>query len=140
MRKQSAIAAIDALNGSWQSELPSQNLVWRHYFGGEYYARIIAVDLSKSSVRGCQLEFLADLQGLHTLTLSGSDVTDLGITELAGCTDLEVIDVSNTTVSDSAIIRLGRLPRLKMIKAHGTAVTTTAVARLEELGIELDID
>src|SRR5262249_25558988 len=60
-----------------------------------------ALDLSYPGVTDADLEELAGLKNLHTLTLRYSKVTDAGLKKLAGLKNLRNLDLRITQVTDA---------------------------------------
>jgi hypothetical protein len=117
---------------------------------GGYYARddgsrrrpVISVDLDatvvydsgevrkRGQVTDETLRLVARFPDLQELSLSGADVTDLGLVRLRDLKSLRRLNLSQTRLTDAALGHLKELAGLRAIDLRGTELTPTGIRAL----------
>ena len=80
-----------------------------------------------------ELSVLSGLNGLVSLHLGGTDVTDEGLSHLAGLASLKRLHLEKTKVTDSGLAHLGKLENLAYLNLYETAVTDAGLRHLSGL-------
>lgn len=81
------------------------------------------------------LPHLKGLQGMHTLELDHSDLSDAGAVHLAALSNLKCLDLRGTRVTDRALSFVGRIRSLRelLLPAGQTAAGLSRLSELSEL-------
>jgi uncharacterized membrane protein len=101
--------------------------------------KIVAVDLSATSVTDASIALLAPATDLRMVRLSETEITDASMDTLAKLTKLESVNLYGTKVTDAGVKKLTALPNLKRLYLWQTAVTPEAIAELKKALPELEI-
>ncbi len=86
-----------------------------------------------SLVTDAALDQIAELEQLHTLTVSETTVTDRGLKALAGLVHLQILNLSNTAVSNEGLKHLAGLKELRKLGLTRTRVTDAGLKHLAGL-------
>lgn len=83
----------------------------------------------------CSLQALTLLKedDLHTIDLSRSEVTDIGLSHISALTGLKVLELTATKVSDEALIYLRDLKALQGLGLSHSQITGHGLVHLKEL-------
>jgi len=73
---------------------------------------------------------IVQLEGLLSLELTGTSITDEGIAHIANLSTLETLQLNNTDLTDAGLIHLGRLERLETLGLLGVDITDTGLATI----------
>ena len=73
------------------------------------------------------------MEGIVSLDLSASKVTDKGVEAIASAKKLRMLRLSETQVTDASLETIAGLVDLESLNLYGTAVTTSGVAKLVDL-------
>lgn len=84
---------------------------------------VAKIDLTKSNVTDAELENLAVLEELESLTLHGTKITNDGLNYLTNLKSLKELDLSNTNINDEGLKILENIKTLEKLQVHTTAVT-----------------
>ena len=76
---------------------------------------------------------------VHTVLLSETPVTDVGIEHLRGLTQLCELALANTRITDAGLKHLHGLAQLQWLVLHNTAVTDAGVTELKKALPDLQI-
>ena len=95
-------------------------------------AKMVAIDLSASSVTDASIAKLAAAKDLRMVRLSETGITDASMDTLAKLTKLESVNLYGTKVTDAGVKKLIALPNLKRLYLWQTAVTPEAVAEIKK--------
>lgn len=101
--------------------------------------KMVAVDLSASSVTDASVTLLAASPDLRMVRLSETSITDASMDTLAKLAKLESINLYGTKVTDEGVKKLTALPNLKRLYLWQTAVTPEAISELQKALPELEI-
>ncbi|MBI2481847.1 MAG: hypothetical protein HYV60_25335, partial [Planctomycetia bacterium] len=77
------------------------------------------------------LHYILSLQGMRSLDLTATDITDKGLPKLTRFRALEELILDHTCISDNSINVLTSLPRLRKISVCGTHLSQEGVKKLE---------
>jgi hypothetical protein len=102
----------------------------RHLLGENFFAAVVEVNLTSSSLTDAGLEHLKGLTQLRTLNLIGTPVTDAGLEHLKGLTQLEELDLCGTEVTDTSMEYLKGLRQLRTLCLFGRPITDAGLVRL----------
>jgi len=94
---------------------------------------IRSLDLSESTISDSGLSNLTGLTGLRFLDLGRTDITDSGIERLKGLLMLETVSVQMTKITNVGLARLSTLPRLRKVALDYTEITDEGLADLAKL-------
>ena len=94
--------------------------------------KMIAVDLSATSVTDASIAKLAAATDLRMVRLSETTITDASMDTLAKLTKLESVNLYGTKVTDAGVKKLTALPNLKRLYLWQTAVTPEAIAEIKK--------
>jgi len=75
--------------------------------------------------------WVAIADGMETINLSKTQLTDPDLVHLVGLTELKVLNLSSTPVSDAGLVHLRGLPNLQWLDLNDTRVTEAGVAGLQ---------
>jgi internalin A len=78
------------------------------------------------------LKDLTALEGLQTLSLSNTNVTDAGLKDLTVLKELKELNLAETKVTDVGLKDLAVLKGLRKLDLYKTDVTDTGIARLQK--------
>jgi len=95
-------------------------------------AKMVAIDLSATSVTDASIAKLAAATDLRMVRLSETGITDASLDTLAKLTKLESVNLYGTKVTDAGVKKLIALPNLKRLYLWQTAVTPEAVAEIKK--------
>lgn len=101
--------------------------------------KMVAIDLSASSITDASVALLASSSDLRMVRLSETAITDASMDTLAKLTNLESVNLYGTKVTDAGVKKLTTLPNLKRLYLWQTAVTPEAIAELKKALPELEI-
>ena len=87
--------------------------------------RIEKITLNDTKVKDDDLEKLAGLKSLRSLSLYRTDVGDNALAHVAAIPNLEELELSYTRVTDQGLPRLKDLRRLNKLYLYGTNATVT---------------
>ncbi|MFC7335792.1 c-type cytochrome domain-containing protein [Haloferula chungangensis] len=73
------------------------------------------------------------MEGMVSLDLSATKVSDRGVDEIAKATKLKMLRLSETEVTDASLDKLAVLAELESLNLYGTKVTTEGVLKLATL-------
>lgn len=105
--------------------------------------RVVSISFAGKPIGDDLLQQLAQhesmLSALHSLDLSGTQITDAGLLELRVFPSLRVLNLSNTTVTAAGLQVLDRLPRLDQLDLTGTPNSWFGLYKLRHAhpGIEI---
>jgi hypothetical protein len=85
---------------------------------------------SDSQVGNAFAKRLATADGMHSLALSGTRLTDLGLTELRALSKLQSLWIDNTAITDAGLDALKGMPDLRTLCLDATQVTDDGLAKL----------
>jgi uncharacterized membrane protein len=94
--------------------------------------RMVAVDLSATSVTDASIAKLAAAKDLRMVRLSETGITDASMDTLAKLTKLESVNLYGTKITDAGVKKLTALPNLKRLYLWQTAVTPEAIAEIKK--------
>jgi uncharacterized membrane protein len=94
--------------------------------------KMIAVDLSATSVTDASIAKLAAATDLRMVRLSETTITDASMDTLTKLTKLESVNLYGTKVTDAGVKKLTALPNLKRLYLWQTAVTPEAIAEIKK--------
>lgn len=80
-----------------------------------------------------QLQRLKKLNGLQSLTIAFSRVTNEGLTHLEPLKDLQSLAIDSQQITDEGLASLVKLPKLETLRLIGTRVTPAAVEQFRRL-------
>lgn len=106
---------------------------------GPVIPKMVAVDLSATSVTDASIALLAPASELRMVRLSETGITDASMDTLARLTKLESVNLYGTKVTDAGVKKLAALPNLKRLYLWQTVVTPEAIAELKKALPELEI-
>jgi hypothetical protein len=142
-RQRAAVAAVLGLGGTLHYDYQFDEQVafvhdaqpsaprWASDLVGEdYFAKVVAVDLSGADCRDEHLVDLLGLPALRELNLTNTPITDAGVAYLAKMTNLTSLSIADTRVSDEGVVALIRLPRLQRLSLEGSDVTPATIRKL----------
>ncbi len=95
-------------------------------------SKMVAVDLSATSVTDASIAKLAAATDLRMVRLSETGITDASMDTLAKLTKLESVNLYGTKVTDAGVKKLTALPNLKRLYLWQTAVTPEAIAEIQK--------
>jgi hypothetical protein len=101
--------------------------------------RMVAVDLSATSITDESIALLAAAKDLRMVRLSETGITDASMDTLVTLTNLESVNLYGTAVTDEGVKKLSALPNLKRLYLWQTAVTPAAIAELQKALPEAEI-
>lgn len=101
--------------------------------------KMVAVDLSATSVTDASIALLAPAKDLRMIRLSETGITDASMDTLAKLTSLESVNLYGTAVTDEGVKKLSALPNLKRLYLWQTEVSEAAIAELKKALPELEI-
>lgn len=101
--------------------------------------KMVAVDLSASSVTNASVALLVSSPDLRMVRLSETEITDASMDTLAKLTKLESVNLYGTKVTDEGVKKLTALPNLKRLYLWQTAVTPEGIGELKKALPELEI-
>jgi uncharacterized membrane protein len=101
--------------------------------------KMVAVDLSATSVTDASIALLAQAKDLRMVRLSETGITDASMDTLAKLTSLESVNLYGTAVTDAGVKKLSALPNLKRLYLWQTGVSAEAIADLKKAMPELEI-
>lgn len=87
------------------------------------------LDLSGSTFNDHDVIQILPLLSLREIDFSDTPVTDKGVSVLQSMEGLETLHLDNTRVSDAILRHLDQLPRLKSVSLRGADVTLDGIAR-----------
>lgn len=99
---------------------------------GPVIPKMVAVDLSATSVTDASITLLAKAPDLRMVRLSETGITDASMDTLAKLTKLESVNLYGTKVTDAGVKKLSALTNLKRLYLWQTAVTPEAIAELKK--------
>ncbi len=94
---------------------------------------VVTVTYQSAPLPSGLLRRIAQLRGLRSLRLNGTDLDDAGLAKLEGLTTLGELNLDGTRITDRGLKRLSRLRNLHYLSIHRTAVTDAGLAELERL-------
>jgi hypothetical protein len=101
--------------------------ILRKCLGDEFSHSIVYVSLTRAHLADDDLRELlsklADVGTIHTLVLSGTELTDSGIVGLASLTDLRDLWIDDTGITDDGLESLSGLRRLQNLNLGQTRIT-----------------
>lgn len=85
------------------------------------------------------LDSVGKLEGLISLSMKSTSITDAGMAKLAACRDLAILEIRYADISDTSIDVLAQMS-LHAVEITGTRITSEGVKTLEERvpGIRID--
>jgi uncharacterized membrane protein len=95
-------------------------------------SKMVAVDLSATSVTDASIAKLAAATDLRMVRLSETGITDASMDTLAKLTKLESVNLYGTKVTDAGVKKLTALPNLKSLYLWQTAVTPAAIEEIKK--------
>ena len=95
-------------------------------------SKMVAVDLSATSVTDASIAKLATATNLRMVRVSETGITDASMDTLAKLTKLESVNLYGTKVTDAGVKKLTALPNLKRLYLWQTAVTPEAIAEIKK--------
>jgi hypothetical protein len=95
-------------------------------------SKMVAVDLSATSVTDASIAKLAAATNLRMVRVSETGITDASMDTLAKLTKLESVNLYGTKVTDAGVKKLTALPNLKRLYLWQTAVTPEAIAEIKK--------
>ena len=95
-------------------------------------SKMVAVDLSATSVTDASIAKLAAATDLRMVRLSETGITDASMDTLAKLTKLESVNLYGTKVTDAGVKKLTALPNLKRLYLWQTAVTPAAIEEIKK--------
>jgi hypothetical protein len=105
----------------------------RAWLGDDFFAHVISVSVSGTTVTDAGLEHLKVLKQLETLGLENTQVTDAGLEHLGGLTQLNSLVLSGTKVTDAGLEHLKGLTQLNVLSLANTQVSDTGLGHLKGL-------
>ena len=116
-------------SGAWiKSATPPKPAWLRKVFGDDFFIDVYLVDLYDGN--DSDLELLAGMKRLHTLSLSSLPVTDAGLQHLEGLNQLRELELGDTRITDIGLKHLDGLQKLRELNLNGTQVTDAGLKRL----------
>lgn len=106
---------------------------------GPVIPKMVAIDLSASSVTDASVALLSPATDLKMVRLAETGITDAAIDTLVKLQKLESINLYGTKVTDAGVKKLSALPNLKRLYLWQTAVTPAAIGELQKALPELEI-
>src|SRR5262245_47605707 len=100
-------------------------------------ANLTTVNLIDTQVGDEAAPALAQLSGLRSLDLSGTQITDAGLKPLHGLTALSF---RNTAVSDAGLTAVANFAELRSLNAAGTKITDAGMKKLSQKFRVLNLD
>jgi uncharacterized membrane protein len=94
--------------------------------------KMVAIDLSATSVTDASIAKLAAATNLRMVRLSETGTTDASMDTLAKLQKLESVNLYGTKVTDVGVKKLTALPNLKRLYLWQTAVTPEAIAEIKK--------
>ena len=94
--------------------------------------KMVAIDLSASSVTDASIAKLAAATDLRMVRLSETGITDASMDTLAKLTKLESVNLYGTKVTDAGVKKLTALPTLKRLYLWQTGVTPAAIEEIKK--------
>jgi uncharacterized membrane protein len=101
--------------------------------------KMVAIDLSASSVTDASIAKLAAATDLRMVRLSETGITDASMDTLAKLTKLESVNLYGTKVTDAGVKKLTALTNLKRLYLWQTAVTPAAIEEIKKALPEVEI-
>jgi len=95
-------------------------------------SKMVAVDLSATSVTDASIAKLAAAKDLRMVRLSETTITDASMDTIAKLTKLESVNLYGTKVTDAGVKKLIALPNLKSLYLWQTAVTPAAIEEIKK--------
>ncbi|MFM2198915.1 MAG: hypothetical protein RLZZ505_2347 [Verrucomicrobiota bacterium] len=95
-------------------------------------SKMVAVDLSATSVTDASIAKLAAATDLRMVRLSETAITDASMDTLAKLTKLESVNLYGTKVTDAGVKKLTALQNLKRLYLWQTAVTPAAIEEIKK--------
>jgi uncharacterized membrane protein len=95
-------------------------------------SKMVAVDLSATSVTDASIAKLSAATDLRMVRLSETGITDASMDTLAKLTKLESVNLYGTKVTDAGVKKLTALPNLKRLYLWQTAVTPAAIEEIKK--------
>jgi hypothetical protein len=95
-------------------------------------SKMVAVDLSATSVTDASIAKLAAAKDLRMVRLSETGITDASMDTLAKLTKLESVNLYGTKVTDAGVKKLAALPNLKRLYLWQTTVTPAAIEEIKK--------
>ena len=94
--------------------------------------KMVAVDLSATSITDASIAKLAAAKELRIVRLSETAITDASMDTLAKLTKLESVNLYGTKVTDAGVKKLTALTNLTRLYLWQTAVTPEAIAEIKK--------
>ena len=94
------------------------------------FDRLYKVELDGCAIDDEALVFLAELQNMEELNLSGSTVTDAGLPSLIPLKKLTDLDLEGCSITDEGMRSLGQMPQLNRLNLSGSKVTDAGLPLL----------
>ncbi len=94
--------------------------------------KMVAIDLSASSVTDASIAKLAAATDLRMVRLSETGITDASMDTLAKLTKRESVNLYGTKVTDAGVKKLTALPNLKRLYLWQTGVTPAAIEEIKK--------
>jgi hypothetical protein len=102
--------------------------------------KVTGLSLSFTQITDVGLKEVAKLQELSLLHLSGTQITDAGLKHVANLKKLKILELWHCRITDAALEDLSKLKQLEILSLQNTKVTESGVAKLRKLLPRCDID
>lgn len=106
---------------------------------GPVIPKMVAMDLSATSVTDASVAMLADAENLRMIRLSETAITDAALDTLAQLGNLESVNLYGTAVTDEGVKKLAALPNLRLLYLWQTEVSEEAIGELKKALPELEV-
>ncbi len=125
-------------------QVTSINFCGAMYFGNQpvpddllaqlrHFPELQSLNLGDCRVTGGQLRYLAGLNRLASLVLSGTAVDDDGLEKISLLESIESLYLRDTAISDAGLDHVAELRNLKVLDLRKTRVTDAGVKKLKPL-------
>ncbi len=102
----------------------------RNLLGGEYFDRVVYINLADSEVTDDDLSAIATLGDVKTFWLARTSITDQGAKHLAKMKNLESLFLAGTAIGDEGLRHLRSLSKITGITLNDTRITDQGLAQL----------
>jgi len=122
---------------TFDDELPD-NL--RNLLGEGYFRRAIQLQLPFAGLHDADINAIARLGHLRTLSVGGNPVTDSGIAALSRLKRLRTVNIEFTEVSDVGLLALAECPTLEHVSVGGSRISPDGIRVFKALRPNVSIE
>ena len=106
----------------------------------KWLTNVQQISFEGEQVTDAFFEFVGDMDGLSSIVVKRTSVTERGLARLKGLDSLRLLDVKYSPIGDAALETLQQLKQLAMVKLYGTQMTPAAAEQLQAALPQAEVD